>query len=328
MLKVTPLPWMRTNREVLGMANHLALNEQESLRLQEALKDISQRVEVCLDSWLPTLQGLPGDRVWECMRYSTFAGGKRLRPALVAAAAELGGYKGDGVFWVGSAMEMIHTYSLIQDDLPSLDNDDLRRGRPTAHKQFDEATAILASDGLQTGAFELLADERSHKDPLARLEIIKLFGRSSGSVGMVAGQMVDMQWEWEKPTNLGVDDLARMNYLKTGMNITACCEAGVVMAGADNALRKQMVVFGDALGRAYQVYDDVLDVTGTAAELGKTPGKDARAGKTTFVSLLGLEGAQKRATEECERALSVLDAFGAEGDLLRLIARYCVTRSK
>ena len=306
----------------------LALNDEENARLAGALKEISHNVEVCLDGWLPIMQGMPGDRVVECMRYSTFAGGKRLRPALVAAAAKLGGYEGEGAVWVGSGMEMIHTYSLIQDDLPSLDNDDLRRGRPTAHKQFDEATAILASDGLQTGAFELIADGRVHADPNIRLEIIKLFARSSGAIGMVAGQMVDMQWEWEKPTNLGIDDLARMNYLKTGMNITACCEAGVVLAGADNELRRMMGNFGDALGRAYQVYDDVLDVTGTAEELGKTPGKDAKAGKTTFVSLLGLDGAQVRAYDEAMRALKVLEAFGDEADLLRLIARYCVTRDK
>lgn len=306
----------------------LALSAAESLRLQEALREVSGRVEVCLDAWLPTLQGLPGDRVFECMRYSTFAGGKRLRPALVVAAAKLGGEVGEGVYWAGSAMEMIHTYSLMQDDLPSLDNDDLRRGRATAHKQFDEATALLASDGLQTGAYELLADARVHASAEVRLEVIKLFGRSSGAWGMVAGQMVDMQWEWDKPTNLGVEDLARMNYLKTGMNITACCEAGVVLAGADDKLRKVMVAYGDALGRAYQVYDDVLDVTGTAEELGKTPGKDAKAGKTTFVSLLGLDGAKARADEECERALAAIAGFGDEAELLRLIARYCVTRDK
>ncbi len=308
--------------------NRLALDSHENQRLQAALKEISGQVEVCLDQWLPTMQGLPGDRVLECMRYSTFAGGKRLRPALVVAAAKLAGYTGAGAGWVGSAMEMIHTYSLIQDDLPSLDNDDLRRGRPTAHKQFDEPTAILASDGLQTGAFELLADARCHDDAAVRLEIIKLFAQSSGARGMVAGQMVDMQWEWEQPANLGVDDLARMNYLKTGMNITACCEAGVVLGNADTKLRLAMVTFGDALGRAYQVFDDVLDVTGTAEELGKTPGKDAKAGKTTFVSLLGLEGAHERALQEAERALKVLESFGEEADLLRLIARYCVSRGK
>ena len=306
----------------------LALTTEESGRLQAALKEISARVETCLDAWLPTLQGMSGDSVFECMRYSTFAGGKRLRPALVAAAAKLGGFEGDGVFWAGSAMEMIHTYSLMQDDLPCMDNDDLRRGRPTAHKQFGEATALLASDGLQTGAYELLADARVHGSADIRLEIIKLFGRSSGAVGMVAGQMIDMEWEWDKPTDLGIEGLARMNYLKTGMNITACCEAGVVLAGADLQLRKTIVAFGDALGRAYQVYDDVLDVTGTAEVLGKTPGKDAKAGKTTFVSLMGLDGARQRATQECERALAAIEGFGDEADLLRLIARYCVTRDK
>lgn len=311
-----------------NMLAKLALTPEESGRLQEELREISGKVESCLDEWLPTMQGLPGDRLFECMRYSIFAGGKRLRPALVVAAGRLAGYKGEGALWVGSAMEMIHTYSLIQDDLPCMDNDDLRRGRPTAHKQFDEATALMASDGLQTGAYELLADKRVHEDAEARLELIRIFSRSSGAMGMVAGQVVDMQWEWDKPTNLTVDDLARMNYLKTGMNITACCEAGVVLGGGSPALRRKMVAFGDALGRAYQVYDDVLDVTGTAEELGKTPGKDARAGKTTFVSLLGLEDAQARAAEECERALAALDGFGEEAELLRLIARYCVTRIK
>lgn len=312
------------------MVGQLALSEAEQKRLQAELQEISGKVEACLDSWLPTLQSQYGDRVLECMRYSTFAGGKRLRPALVVAASRLGGVQGEGAYWVGSAMEMIHTYSLMQDDLPCMDNDDLRRGRPTAHKQFDEATAMLASDGLQTGAYELLTRKRVHEDAAVRLQIIRLFARSSGAIGMVLGQMVDMQWEWEKPTNLTVDDLARMNYLKTGMNITACCEAGVVLAAHDknHDLRLRMVRFGDALGRAYQVYDDVLDVVGTAETLGKTPGKDAKAGKTTFVSLLGLEGARQRANEECERALAELDGFGAEADLLRLIARYCVTREK
>ena len=306
----------------------LTLSADESALLQDELRVISADVEACLDDWLPTMQGLPGDRLFECMRYSTFAGGKRLRPALIVAAGRLAGFGGEGALWAGCAMEMIHTYSLMQDDLPCMDNDDLRRGRPTAHKQFDEATALLASDGLQTGAYELLTDKRVHEDADVRIELIRMFGRSSGAMGMVAGQVVDMQWEWDKPTNLGVDDLARMNYLKTGMNITACCEAGVVLAGADIILRRKLVAFGDALGRAYQVYDDVLDVTGTAEELGKTPGKDARAGKTTFVSLLGLEGAQTRAADECGRALAALEGFGMEADLLRLIARYCVTRVK
>ena len=314
------------------MNDQLALNVQEQQILQAELKEIAAQVERCLDRWLPTMQSQAGDRVLDCMRYSVFAGGKRLRPALVVAAARVGGYSGEGAVWVGSAMEMIHTYSLMQDDLPSLDNDDLRRGRPTAHKQFDEATAILASDGLQTGAYELLTRDMVHENAHVRLEIIRLFARSSGAIGMVLGQMVDMQWEWDKPTNLRVEDLARMNYLKTGMNMTACCEAGVVLAAAahqpEHDLRLRMVRFGDAIGRAFQVYDDVLDVVGTAEQLGKTPGKDAKAGKTTFVSLLGLEGAQQRAVDECERALAELEQYGPEADLLRLIARYCVTRDK
>lgn len=309
------------------MAGVLELSTAESGNLRQVLKDVSSETEACLDAWLPQPTTLAEDRVFECMRYSVFAGGKRLRPLLVAETYRLcGGKNRQFAAWAGAAMEMIHTYSLMQDDLPCMDNDDLRRGRPTAHKQFDEATALLASDGLQTGAYELLADARVHDDPVVRLEIVRLFARSSGAVGMVAGQMVDMQWEWDQPEGLGVADLSRMNRLKTGVNITACCEAGAVLAGADGTMRAKLVAYGDALGRAYQVYDDVLDVIGTAEQLGKTPGKDAKAGKTTFVSLLGLDGARDQAYAEAAKAIGALEGFGEEADLLRVLARFCVTR--
>jgi farnesyl diphosphate synthase len=310
----------------------LALNDAENVRLKMFLTETSRAVEAKLDAWMPQTAQHDGamhgiDRVAECMRYSLFAGGKRLRPALVRAAYVLaGGAESDRALWTGAAMEMIHTYSLIQDDMPMMDNDDLRRGRPTAHKQFDDVTALMASDGLQTGAYELLAAPEIHDDPAVRIEIIRLFARSSGGQGMVAGQQVDMMWETEG-LGVGLADLSHMNLLKTGMNITACCEAGAVLADADMVVRKDLVAYGTALGRSYQIYDDVLDVTGTAEELGKTPGKDAAAGKTTFVSLLELEGAQAKALDECETALAALAQYGEEADILRLIARYCVTRS-
>lgn len=303
------------------------LDAAEKEALDAFLTDVAHRVDAVLRLWLPEWEG-DEKRVWECMRYSTFAGGKRLRPALVVAAARaLSGDVLEGAVWAGAAMEMIHTYSLMQDDLPCMDNDDLRRGKPTAHKHFDEATALLASDGLQTMAYELLADPQVHADPLVRLELIRLFARSSGAAGMVAGQMVDMQWEWDKPT-VDVAALARMNRLKTGMNLEACCEAGAILAAGNGPLRAVLRAYGAALGASYQVYDDVLDVVGTTESLGKTPGKDAKAGKTTFVSLLGLEEAKMRAQQLGSDAVKALDGLGEEAGILRLLARYCVTREK
>lgn len=306
----------------------MGLSEKESAVLKRFLAESSAAVDECLEAWLPKPAGLPEDRVFACMRYSVFAGGKRLRPALVAASARLVGLRDmAGAAWAGAALEMLHTYSLVQDDLPSMDNDDLRRGRPTAHKEYGEATALLASDGLQTGAFELLADGRVHPDAAVRLELVRLAAKANGAEGMVAGQMADMQWEWDKP-EVSLEDLARMNRLKTGVVITAACEAGAILAGADVTARAALGTYGDALGRAYQVHDDVLDVVGSAGELGKTPGKDAKAGKATFVALLGLEGAKKRAAEEAEKALVAVKGFGEGADILRLLARYCVTRNR
>lgn len=315
----------------------LILSEAEHAALGAFLSQTSKQVDAVLDDILPvasavgdTMMGI--SRVAECMRYSTFAGGKRMRPALVLASYTLaGGVVPTRALHAGAAMEMIHTYSLIQDDLPSMDNDDLRRGRPTAHKQYDEVTALMASDGLQTGAYELLASAHVHPNPEVRLEVIRLFARSSGALGMVAGQMVDMMWENHEGQGgmpgVGITELAHMNLLKTGVNMIASCEAGAVLAEADAATRKAMVAYGTALGRAFQVYDDVLDVIGTAEQLGKTPGKDAAAGKTTFVSLLGVEGAKRRAREEADTALAALSPWGPEADPLRLLARYCVTRT-
>lgn len=312
------------------------LNDGERDRLEGFLADVASRVEAALDVWLPVpVPNTPTERLFACMRYPVFAGGKRLRPALVMACYQAGlrsdvvqpdSFHAEHAVWVGAAMEMLHTYSLVQDDLPCMDDDDLRRGLPTAHKRFDETTALLASDALQTGAFELLADEIIHPDALVRLKLVRLFAGSAGGQGMVAGQMVDMEWEWAPPAALSVDDLAHMNRLKTGLNIEACCEAGAILSRAGGAVRTALLAYAQALGKAYQVYDDVLDVTGTAEELGKTPGKDAKAGKATFVTLLGVEAARERAYAHARDALQALAGFGAEADMLRLLARFCVTR--
>lgn len=318
------------------MAAQIApLTDAEQARLGAFLKDISARVEAALEAWLPVpTPGADTERLFACMRYSTFAGGKRLRPALLMGAYQAVPHAAplhepvhaERAVWAGAAMEMLHTYSLMQDDLPCMDNDDLRRGLPTAHKQFDETTALLASDGLQTGAFELLSDEIVHPDAFVRLKLVRLFAQSAGAQGMVAGQMVDMVWEWHRPDGLNADDLARMNRLKTGLNIEACCEAGAVLAHAGAEVRAALLAYGEALGRAYQIYDDVLDVIGTAEQLGKTPGKDAKAGKGTFATLLGVEGAREQAYAQAQKALDALEKLGPEADMLRLLARFCVVR--
>lgn len=311
------------------------LDDAEQVRLKAFLARVSEEVGGVLERWLPVVSGTDEDDVFACMRYSALGDGKRMRPALVVGSYMLAGgalaeRTRERAVWAGAAMEMIHTYSLMQDDLPCMDNDDLRRGRPTAHKKFNETTALLASDGLQTGAFEMLADGRVHPDAAVRLELVRLFARGAGALGMVGGQMVDMMWEWQRGRGEGQDidvaALTRMNSLKTGALIEASCVAGAVLAG-NEAMREVLRKFGVAVGRAYQVYDDVLDVVGTAASLGKTPGKDAAAGKATFATLLGLEGAREEAFGQAQAALNVLAPFGDEAEDLRLLARFCVTRS-
>ncbi|NBX86343.1 MAG: polyprenyl synthetase family protein [Proteobacteria bacterium] len=316
------------------MAAVRPLDEVEQQQLRDFLAKTGADMAVALEGWLPVVSGTDEDDLFACMRYSVLGDGKRMRPALVLGSYLLAGGQAaertrSRAIWAGAAMEMIHTYSLMQDDLPCMDNDDLRRGRPTAHKQFNETTAILASDGLQTGAFELLADARVHPDSAVRLELVRLFARGAGALGMVGGQMVDMMWEWQRgrgeALEIDVVGLTRMNRLKTGALIEASCVAGAVLAGNEE-MREVLRKFGVALGRAYQVFDDVLDVVGTADVLGKTPGKDAAAGKATFATLLGLEGARAEAEAQAQAALAVLASFGEEANMLRLLARFCVTR--
>lgn len=300
------------------------LSAPEEGLFKDLLKDVSTATEVALRSVLPRGEGVES-RLWACMEYSCMAGGKRLRPLLVRLGYTLAGGKQAAMCdLVGAAVEMMHTYSLMQDDLPCMDNDDLRRGVPTAHKKFDEYTAILASDGLQTGAFAVLAGLEVSAD--VRVELVRLLAHAAGAHGLVAGQAIDMRWERE-PMAVDLAALSRMNALKTGVLIETSLLMGAVLAGAGQPLLAALSAYGQALGRAFQVHDDVLDVTGTAEQLGKTAGKDAAAGKTTFVSLLGLDGAKARAAEEAGMALDALHVFGTEAEPLRLLARYTVTRA-
>tara|TARA_R110002073_G_scaffold49547_2_gene132225 strand:+ start:109 stop:1023 length:915 start_codon:yes stop_codon:yes gene_type:complete len=289
-----------------------------------------ERCEARLQALLPfqsqdaratgTLAGLE-----EAVRYALQAGGKRIRPCLVYAAAVA--VANDEVSCraldnAACAMELVHTYSLIHDDLPSMDDDDLRRGRATLHRAFDEATAILVGDGLQALAFELLADAEGLPGE-ARVRMVKVLAQAAGLGGMVGGQYVDIA---ATGNSLALAELQGLHALKTGALIRASLSLGAIAAGASEAEQAALEVFGEHLGLAFQVVDDILDVEGSAATLGKTGGKDAMAGKTTYVSLLGLEGARTAADELLAQGLLALACFGREADPLRELAELIVQR--
>lgn len=261
--------------------------------------------------------------LWDAMRYASLAGGKRLRPFLVLSAAEICGGDRQVALRVASAVEMMHTYSLVHDDLPAMDDDDLRRGQPTLHKKFDEATAILAGDSLLTMAFELTAAPDGHPDPAVRAEITHRLAIAAGGLGMAGGQMMDLAAE---DSSLDLDAVIRLQRGKTGALFRFSCEAGAVLAGRGGAERDALTAYADHIGLAFQIADDLLDLEGTQADLGKAVGKDADAGKATFVDLLGLEEARSRAGQLVEDAIAVLEPFGDKADLLRDVARYIVAR--
>lgn len=260
-------------------------------------------------------------RLVEAMNYSLNAGGKRLRPMLVLAACEALGADTEPALPVAAAFEMIHTYSLIHDDLPAMDNDDLRRGQPTCHKAFDEATAILAGDAMCTFAFEAILSHVA--DPAKAIGCALELARGSGVEGMVGGQMADLEGEKKRPT---LDELRFIHEHKTGALITAAVVAGGIMGGADKAQQQALRGYGHDIGLAFQVVDDILDQTSTAEQLGKSPGKDLAANKITYPRLMGLEGATKHAHELIESALGKLDAL-PDPQALITIAEYFVART-
>ncbi|PAL23095.1 polyprenyl synthetase family protein [Acetobacter syzygii] len=288
-------------------------------------QDMSARasvIEQTIDALLPPTKG--GDaRLIEAMRYATLGGGKRLRGYLAVTAASLFGVPEEQSARVAASVEMLHAYSLVHDDLPAMDDDDLRRGQPSTHRQFDEATAILAGDALQTKAFEILADARTHTSADVRIDLIQSFADASGAAGMVGGQMIDMEGEGRA---LPLDEVRHLHALKAGCLIRYSAEAGAILGQASPDLRKRLRVYGANIGAAFQIADDVLDATATAEELGKTAGKDEASGKSTFVALLGIDGARNEAARVTEAAIAELAPFGAQADRLRDLAYYVIER--
>jgi farnesyl diphosphate synthase len=287
-----------------------------------AMEEAAQLVEAELDALIPATEAAEA-RLIDAMRYAVLGGGKRLRAFLVMETSKLFTVNTTCATRVAAAVEMLHAYSLVHDDLPAMDDDDLRRGKPSCHKAFDEATAILAGDALQTRAFEVLAEEDTHADPEARCELVTAFAYAAGARGMVGGQMIDMLAEGRQ---LSGPEITRLQALKTGRLIQFSAEAGAILGRAPAAQRHFIAAYGRELGGAFQIYDDVLDEEGDAAALGKTAGKDAVQGKATMVSILGLERARAQAERLADQAAAHLESFGEKADLLRALARFTVTR--
>ncbi|WP_422036420.1 polyprenyl synthetase family protein [Reyranella sp.] len=293
-------------------------------RFDAALSFAAQSVERTMERLLPT--GETGEaRVFEAMRYSSLGGGKRLRAFFVLAGATLFKVGSLSALRTASALEFVHAYSLIHDDLPAMDDDDLRRGKPSCHRQFDEATAILAGDALQALAFEVLAHEETHGDPAVRLTLIAELAKAAGARGMVGGQMLDLLAEQEG-SDQSIGAITHLQRLKTGALISFSCAAGAVLGKAGDHARSALSMYAHDLGLAFQIVDDLLDIEGNAAELGKTPGKDEAAGKATFVSILGVERARAQAGMLARQAAAHLEPFGEAADLLRQATEFVVAR--
>jgi farnesyl diphosphate synthase len=266
-------------------------------------------------------------RLIAAMRHAVLGGGKRLRPFLVVETARMLGQAGIGPLRAGAAVELLHGYSLVHDDLPSMDDDDLRRGKPTVHKAFDEATAILAGDALQTLAFEVLADSATDADGSARADLVLGLARAAGLGGMVGGQMLDLAAEGRYGCQ-SLDEAAvrRLQAMKTGAILAFSVGAGAILGRADAAAKQALATYGQALGAAFQVADDILDREASSDALGKRTGKDHDKGKATLVDILGLDGAHAECDRLVERAHTALAGFGPKADLLREAASFSVDR--
>ena len=294
------------------------------IKFTEALTDVVAATETALLTLIPESEG-PESQVFQAMRYAVMAGGKRLRPFLVIASADLFNVSRSCSERVAAAVEMIHTYSLIHDDLPAMDDDDLRRGEPACHLKFDEATAILAGDALLTLAFEVIAHSDTHNSAKIRADLVLEISRAVGAQGMVGGQMLDLIAE---QSVFGMPEITRLQRMKTGALINCSCQAGAILGNASETQRHLLNAYAYDVGLAFQIIDDLLDLNGDPKELGKATNKDINAGKATFVSLLGAERARAQAEILTSQAIENLEIFGDQGDLLRDLARFVIERHK
>ncbi|PZQ19244.1 MAG: geranylgeranyl pyrophosphate synthase [Ancylobacter novellus] len=306
----------------------------QALSFEAYAAEVGPRVEAALAALLAP-EPASGEiarpeRLLAAMRHAMLGGGKRLRPALLLATAQLFDCEGDGPLRAALAIECVHGYSLVHDDLPAMDDDDLRRGRPTVHRAFDEATAILAGDALLTIAFELLADARAHDDASVRAELVLALARASGLGGMAGGQMLDLAAEGRfadgSPQPLDEADILRLQSMKTGALIAAAVDMGAILGRARAEDRAALAVYASAIGAAFQIADDLLDAEGASAAVGKATGKDAAAGKATLIGLLGIEGARNRLARLTDEALGALERFGPRAEALRGAARFVAER--
>ena len=298
-------------------------------RLSAAANDIEQLLDRLLATAPVDGEIARPHRIIEAMRYSSLGGGKRLRPFLTVETAALFGVRREHALMAGAAIECVHCYSLVHDDLPAMDDDDLRRGRPTAHKKFDEATAILAGDGLLTFAFDILGRIETHPDSGVRIALVTGLARAAGLGGMVGGQMLDLAAEGrfgKRDTPQGEKDVLTLQAMKTGAILKFCCTAGAILGNAPKARRDAVNRYGQVIGQAFQIADDLLDVEGDTATLGKAAGKDAAHGKATLVDLLGVPGARKRLAQLVTEAESALAPFGADATILKDAARFVAER--
>ncbi|MBO6826055.1 MAG: polyprenyl synthetase family protein [Sneathiella sp.] len=289
-----------------------------------ALRQTAELMNRELGEFLPETDS-PEQMLHSAMRYATLAGGKRLRAFLVIQSADLFNVSRDYSVRVAAALEIMHTYSLVHDDLPCMDDDDLRRGIPTVHKKFDETIAVLAGDALQALSFEILADQKTHPSGSVRAELVSKLAQAAGGHGMVGGQTMDIYTE---QSDLAVSTITRLQQMKTGALITFACEAGAILGHAAPAKRMALRAYAHDLGLAFQITDDILDVEGDSDQMGKATRKDVDADKATFVSLLGLEKAKIHADMLSQQAVNHLSAFNTNADLLRDAAVFTVKRNK
>lgn len=294
-------------------------------RLQAVARDVAAMLEALL-----TEAPLPGEiarppRLVAAMRHGALNGGKRLRPFLTVEAARLFGAEGRGVLRAACAVELVHCYSLVHDDLPAMDDDDLRRGQPTVHRAYDEATAILAGDSLLTLAFDVMADEATHPDPKVRAALVLGLARASGLGGMAGGQMFDLAAE-ASTTPHTVDEITRLQAMKTGALLRFAVEAGAIVAGASAAETERLIAYGEALGAAFQVADDILDAESSEEALGKKVGKDAGRNKATLINAIGIEAAKARRDALAAQAQQALSGFGDAAIVLNEAARFTAAR--